>query len=744
MHRSIAFVAFLLLAMPVFAQPAPQSESAPANEPGATDNRPIALDPFSILGRLDRFENIGGSAYVVDQEQLEEFDYDDILRVLRSVPGVYVQEEEGFGLRPNIGIRGSGLDRSARIAVLEDGILIAPAPYSAPSAYYFPTQRRMKGVEVLKGPAAIGVGPRTTGGAINLRSTAIPDATNIFLSPVAGSDQYREFYGYAGGSGDRTGWLIETVQQESDGFKKLAGGDTGYQIKDYLAKFRVTSDPSASFFQALEFKFGYTDQAADETYLGLTADDFASNPLQRYAASQKDHFEGRHRQYQLTWTVEPANADWSLVTTAYNNDFSRNWFKLGHVNGVGISDILADPDSFTQEMDWIRGGDSPADAFTLRNDKRKYFSRGIRSAATRTQWLGATRWQATLGASYHEDEEDRFQDQDGYRMTAGMLELTTDNPGGSQTNRVSSAKVFSVWLDNDIQTGNWIFQPGVRFESMELERLDYDTMDPGRQADPARRRENDIKVVIPGIGVTYLLNNEWRLLAGVYRGYNPPSPGSTANEEESTNFETGIRYRSGLTSVDVIYFYNDYENLVGTVTASTGGGGQIGDQFDGGEAVVSGFELSASYVFDGLFNRGWGVPVSVVWTVTNQFEFSNSFDSGFGPWGNVLAGDEMPYIPENQGQLSIGLVGKKFGLHMRAAYQDETRAVAGSGPILAGEGTDSKWVLDLSADYALTPTLDLFMRVENLLDETYIAALRPAGLRPGKDRSAFLGFRINL
>ena len=336
MHRASALGAFLLLAMPVFAQPAPPTESAPPSEPETADQRPLALDPFSILGRLDRFENIAGSAYVVDQKQLAEFDYDDILRVLRSVPGVYVQEEEGFGLRPNIGIRGSGLDRSARIAVLEDGILIAPAPYAAPAAYYFPTQRRMKGVEVLKGPAAISVGPRTTGGAINLRSTAIPDATAVFLSLVAGSDRYQEFYGYAGGSSDRTGWLIETVQQKSDGFKRLADGNTGYQLKDYLAKFRVTSDPSATFFQALEFKFGYTDQAADETYLGLTADDFAGDPLQRYAASQNDHFEGRNRQYRLTWTVEPANADWSLITTAYNNDFNRNWFKLGHVNGIAL------------------------------------------------------------------------------------------------------------------------------------------------------------------------------------------------------------------------------------------------------------------------------------------------------------------------------------------------------------------------------------------------------------------------
>ena len=71
MHRSFALGAFLLLAMPVFAQPAPPTESPPPGEPETADPRPLVLDPFSILGRLDRFENIAGSAYVVDSEQLE-------------------------------------------------------------------------------------------------------------------------------------------------------------------------------------------------------------------------------------------------------------------------------------------------------------------------------------------------------------------------------------------------------------------------------------------------------------------------------------------------------------------------------------------------------------------------------------------------------------------------------------------------------------------------------------------------
>ena len=149
---------------------------------------PAELSAVTIVGSSSAARDIGGSAHFIGPDELEEFDYADIHRILRAVPGVYLQDEEGFGHRPNIGIRGSGQDRSSRIAILEDGVLIAPAPYAAPAAYYFPNARRIYAAEVLKGPSSISVGPRTIGGAVNLLSAPIPNDFGLYADYYAGQN----------------------------------------------------------------------------------------------------------------------------------------------------------------------------------------------------------------------------------------------------------------------------------------------------------------------------------------------------------------------------------------------------------------------------------------------------------------------------------------------------------------------------------------------------------------------------
>lgn len=691
------------------------------------------IDNVTIIGHSSDVADVPGSAHVIDSEALDVFIESDIMRVLRAVPGVYVQEEEGFGLRPNIGIRGSGLDRSARIALLEDGVLIAPAPYSAPSAYYFPTQRRMHSLEVLKGPASVVVGPRTTGGAINMISTPVPETTGGSIDVRMGDFQTNDAHLNFGGNGETVSWLLETVQSSSDGFKEIdgpVGGDTGYHLQDYIAKLNIGN---------FRFKGGYTEQTSDETYLGLTEFDFDADPNRRYAASAGDVFESEHEQYQLTYVFDVA-ASWRGEVTAYRNNFHRNWYKLDSVNGTSISSVVTDP-AFAIELDYLKGTSSPDDAIAKRANNRDYFSQGVQG---RIEWdfgFGDTDIALTGGVRIHEDEEDRFQHEDDYRMQAGALVLTTAGAPGSTTNRVSAADVQAVFLDSEIRTGKWILTPGLRFENVDMQRLDYSTADPSRDNGPTAIRKNSVSTVIPGMGVLYRLNTEWRLLAGIHEGFNPPAPGSTAEEESSLNIEFGARFDNGAFSFESIYFINDYDNLVGTVTDSTGGGGDIGDQYDGGEVVVSGLELSASYAWD--FGR-LSLPVSLQYTLTDKAEFKSSFESGFDPWGDVQSGDELPYIPEHQLRAGGGLVMQQWRVNIGASYIGDLRTQAGQGAFVDSESIDAHVVWDVVAAWNFTPNLSTYLKVDNLFDETYVAARRPAGVRPGLPRTAYLGLTYRL
>lgn len=713
---------------------------------------PVGLQPLLVY--MDRTRLVGsgrtseltGSAQSISLQTLtgRRLLFGDVHAYLREVPGVHAQEEEGYGLRPNIGMRGTSSDRSSKITLMEDGVLIAPAPYAAPAAYYFPVAARMEGIEVRKGSSQIRYGPQTIGGALNLISTSIPSRFSVLADVAGGTNATRRATIRAGGSGEHFGWMIETFQIETDGFKELdGGGSTGFDIEDYIAKFRVNSALGGERYQELELKLGYYDQRSDETYLGLAAADFAQNPFRRYAGSQKDVMDAEHRQVQLRHFAQPFS--WlDVTTTAYYNTFARNWYKLDAVNGKSMAAVLDDPAAYPDEIGYLRGQDSPDDALRVRANNREYFSRGIQTAVG-ARFAAGVAHEVEVGVRYHEDQEDRFQHDDGYAMRGGRMELTSRGTPGSQTNRVADATAWSFYVEDRLHVGAFTIVPGIRYEHVDFVRRDYAAGDAER-ATPTRTLENGVSAWIPGIGATFDAGSGVELFGGVHRGFAPPGPG--ANEEtepeSAINYELGTRFRGRATRLQAVGFFSDYTNVLGAATVSSGTDGS-GDLYNGGAVRALGVELTADHDLAAGSLSGWHVPVHASYTFTRA-TFETSFESDYEPWGTVEAGDELPYIPEHQLFVRGGVERGRWRAQVTATYTSAMRTAAGQGPIPEDQRTDAYLVLGANAEYSLpfgATTAAIYAGVENLTNETYVVARRPAGLRPGLPRSIQLGVRVS-
>lgn len=721
------------------AAPAP---AAPAENTGDTPSlEQIVHERYQVIGSRETAAKEPGSAFYISKQELEKQGYADIHRILRSLPGVNIQEEDGLGLRPNIGMRGTGVERSQKITLMEDGVLIAPAPYTAPAAYYFPTAWRMETFEVLKGSASIKNGPYTNGGVLNMISSSIPAEFGVNLQAQGGSHGNRQFRAQVGDSRERFGYLVEGLNINSDGFKDLDnGGDTGTELKDYMAKLRFNSAADAAVYQSLELKLGKTEQFGNETYLGLTQADFDATPYRRYAASQNDHIDTDHDQYQLRYFVKPSD-NFDITTTVYRNEFFRNWHKAERTRGVSNGTILSDPETYATELAILRGEiDSAPGDIQIRNNRRSYEAQGIQTKLFWTLNGETVNQTIEAGLRYHEDEEDRLQDDEFLQMVGGNLVTTRLGAPGSATNRFTNAEAVSAFIQDTIAFGAWTIRPGLRYETIDYERQDYSTTDPTRAEGPTRVRQNDVSVFVPGLGVDYQLNAENRAFVGIHRGFSPPGAGSNQDteEERSVNYELGFRHTGQNTRFEAIGFFNKYSNLLGTETLS-GGGGTTGDLFNGGEVDIRGLELVANHDFGSALGEGWRLPLSLVYTYT-ETEFQSAFETDFSDWSpRVEIGDELPYLPEQQYTLGFGLGRDAWQINLSGNYVGEMRTNAGQGAIPTNERIEDRFVVDLAGDYAFMDRYKITARLRNLTDETYLVSRRPYGARPGLDRTLLIG-----
>lgn len=712
--------------------PAPSiSEPAPAPEPAAED--PSDGETIEVIDN-----GPPGARAEISKEALEREETDDLHKVLSHVAGVYLRDEDGYGLRPNIGMRGAAADRSAKVTLMEDGVLSGPAPYTAPAAYYVPLVTRMSRVEVSKGPAAVRFGPATVGGAVNMLSEPMPGERAAYLDLAGGSDLYGKIHARAAERRANWGVMAEYIKLRSSGFKELdGGGDTGFDKDDIQLSGRWNSSPSAAIYHQVDLRVGYGDETSDETYTGLTDADFAARPQRRYAGSQLDQMNWDHWRLRASHRVE-LGIDTRVETTAYRNQFSRAWGKVdAFVGQRDLYALLARPNAGVNAVYYAiltgqADSSSPEEQLILGTNDRSFVSQGVQTVLTGERTTGPIAHVFDAGVRVHFDRADRKRYEDGYDMRDGQL-VRSSRPRATTIDSHADTLAIAAHAEDRMRYQKLAVSAGLRVEHIRYDFLDYLT---------DRARDGSYTVLIPGGGVEYHFTDSISALAGVHRGFVPvaPSASSDVRPESSINYEAGGRLRTPWGSADVIGFFSDYSNLKGSCTLASGCTDAMdGQEYNGGHVRVWGLEVQGNGEAP-LPIEGFSAPLSLAYTLT-QSEFASSFSSDFAGWGDVMEGDSLPYLPAHQISLSAGVKHARGEVGFTAKYHSASRDLPGQGDIPDDSGIDSLFTVDVNAHARLRPWAELYFTCTNLLDEQAIVSRRPYGARPNSPRMFTIGYK---
>ncbi len=734
----------------------------------------------SPLGGFEAVFDTPGSGAYLGPSNIHTQSYDNVERVLQQVPGVSVRTENGYGHFPSISMRGVESTRSGKLTVMEDGVLIAPAPYSAPAVYYFPNVGRMHAVEVIKGHSQIMYGPHTVAGALNLISTPIPEEPSVSIRGLYGShDEYR-MHAWFGSTVQtrwgRMGYLLEGYLRESDGFKTInqppglaspnpfsrvgKTQDAGFTDGDLMLKFFW--EPDSLVYQRWEVKVGYADSDRNETYLGLSDPDFVSNPFQRYPASVFDNWAAEHTTTYLRYTL--GDPEWdrlSITNTVYYNQFHRNWYKLQDLRNID-TDTDGVGDGVNMNLGAATGGalagaglevlrGQRAGTWRVRTNNRDYYSHGNETVASLSFDTRRAAHDVKAAVRYHVDEIRPFQHDDQFTIDSqGFITATSFGAPGSQRSREQEAHATAFYLLDRISLGRLSVTPGIRMEHIHLSTIDFGGSD--------TVLTDNLDVIGGGVGATYDLSDRLKLLAGFHRGYSPPSPrgatgqgtgGERLKEEEALASEFGFRYLNAERAfgTQLIAFYTQFNNMIIFDIMAVGGG--TGNAQNVGAAFASGIEFTIQY--DPGVDRGWTFqnPWFLAATYTNARlleDVASADPESFFAGGR--RGAWLPYVPEWAFTMGTGVHFDLIGVDVTGIFVDETFTTASNNTDhVAPDGTpdarvgktDDYFIWDFSGYARLTDKIKLFGGIQNVFDLDYLSSRHPYGPRPGAPLFGYLG-----
>lgn len=690
------------LALAIFAVYAPLA--------AAQQDNGVVMPRIDVIGSPEKLSEIPGSGEIVDRQTLETSRVFTANEALRKVPGVTARDEEGLGLRPNIGIRGLNPTRSTKVTLLEDGIPLAYAPYGDNASYYHPPIDRFERIEVLKGAGQILFGPQTIGGVINYITPTPPQKFGGFVSATGGNRDYFNGKVQVGGNG----MLLDYTRKQGDGARDNI--ESALNDLNFKAVFGLGSN------QALTLRASYFTENSTVTYSGLTDAEFR-NFGARYNPFKNDKFDIERWGASATheWQL---GADALVITNLYFSSFDRDWWRQSSTTtdsqcGAGFvtaraNGVAVDPDTCN----------------SVQGRLRQYYTWGIEPRLRLTHNAFGVKSELEAGVKAHFETQKR-QQVNGTSPTA--------RSGATVERSLRETDAYSAFAQNRFLLGSWTLTPGLRFERINSSRTDQLTGATG---------SDSLSEWIPSLGATFNPVKSLTVFAGVHRGFAPPrtedviSGIGTSTEvgpELSTNWELGVRAEpTAETNLQATLFRNDFKRQI-AVGSIAGGSTPLAE----GETLYQGLELSGKAGLAG----GWSVRAAYTWLPTAKQVTPFRQVVGGALVAGSVAGNRLPYAPKQQLTAALGYAKAGWDAQLEAVYvgdmysdfaNTESAPANGNGQV----GKIAAYTIwNAALNYHLQPhKTTLFLTVKNLADKTYIVD-RTRGIQVGMPRLVQAGLK---
>jgi Fe(3+) dicitrate transport protein len=683
---------------------------------GDKTKKPATLASVEVIGSTEKQTQATGSANILDQSELQSSRVLTVNEALRKIPGLTVRDEEGFGLRPNIGIRGLNPTRSTKVLLLEDGIPAMHSPYGDNASYYHAPIERYDRIEVLKGVGILRFGPQTVGGIINYIT---PEPTEEFSGHAQVSLGTRD-YAALGASFSTNGFLMHFNHKQGDG----ARDNTHLKQSDLFAKYVAEINEH----HAITVRANILNEDSDVGYTGITDAELRNFGAQ-YNPFANDHFDIDHHALSLTheWRF---NSNSELNTSVYYSDFARDWWRQ--------SSSTTDTQCGNAFRDARFAGSaiSPDSCNSAQGRLRDYDTRGIEPRLTVQHGLFNSESTLELGMRYHTEIQERRQ----INATSAI-----GRSGVLAENNRREVEASSAFLSNTFTWNALSLVPSIRHEKINFYRLN-------RLNGLSARSE--INETLAGLGGTYQVSDALTLFAGTHEGFAPPRVEDIINNnggsvdvdaERSRNSEIGLRGKfANDWNYEAAIFRHDFSNQV--VVGSIAGGSTPLAQ---GKTLYQGLETAISWNKQALQRREGEFYANLAFTWLPTARQESPFIAAVG--GAVIPGsvadNRLPYAPKHTATLRVGYAKGAWdgSIEMQAVSSQFSDFANTALPIVNGSGQigEIAGFNTFSATLNYEPNLEGwsgFITVKNLTDREYITD-RTRGILLGNPRQVVAGIR---